>query len=108
MPDRVTTAHPVRLLALAYVGDPPFEGAEAYFTPRDDGDSPNAANVAWRSAQELWREVAPNLSATERSVRHVNISNDVSGGLSDQFAEQLREHGATYVIDCLLRDRLGR
>ena len=34
--------------------------------------------------------MAPHLSATERSVRHVNISHDVLGALSDQFAEQWR------------------
>lgn len=88
-----------RLLALTFVGEPPFDGAEAAY----EGARPTADNVRWVAP----RERAAKLSNRKRDTSHIYISDEVNGVIQSRFAQQVRQHGMTYVIDSILRRYLG-
>jgi len=94
-----------RCVALAWKHEAmPFEGAEAYVLDEDRPVTP--ANVGWRTAQDRVQETWGVGRENTRS-SHVNLENAVADAIYRQYAEETREHGLTYVVDCILRDRLG-
>jgi len=94
-----------RCVALAWKREAmPFEGAEAYVLDEDGPVTPG--NVGWRTAQDRVQEMWGVGRENTRS-SHVNLENAVVDAIYRRYAEETREHGLTYVIDCLLRDQLG-
>lgn len=96
-----------RAVALAWTEGPPFDGAEAY-TPNEE-EPPHAENVAWRSPHERWQEYvdATKNHQNGRPDTNIYISNAVAHQIRKTRSQEVREHGITYVIDCLLREKLG-
>lgn len=96
-----------RAVALAWTEGPPFDGAEAY-TPNEE-EPPHAENVAWRSQHERWQEYVDTTKNRQngRPDTNVYISDAVAHKIRKTRSQDVREHGITYVIDCLLREKLG-
>ena len=94
-----------RCVALAWKREAmPFEGAEAYVVDEDRPVTPD--NVGWRTAQDRVQEMWGVGRENTRS-SHVNLENTVVDAIYREYAEETREHGLTYVVDCLLRSKLG-
>lgn len=103
-----------RLVALAFLGPPPTPNAQATY----DGDWPTREAVYWTTQAEAARERASNaMSPTERHRRdtrrtrrkmsEVRITHDLAAALLDQLASSCREHGMSYTVESIVRDRLG-
>jgi transcriptional regulator with XRE-family HTH domain len=96
-----------RAVALAWTEGPPFDGAEAYI-PNEE-EPPHAENVAWRSPHKRWQEYVDTTKNRQngRPDTNVYVSNAVAHEIRKTRSQEVREHGITYVIDCLLREKLG-
>lgn len=91
-----------RALALAFLGDPPFESAEAAY----DGDRPTADNVRWTTHRERMIETMGIKPAGRgKKVKTIQISNALAAHLLE--TEDAKVHGLGYAAEKIIRSALG-
>lgn len=91
-----------RALALAFVGEPPFESAEAAY----DGDRPSADNVRWTThRQRMIETMGIKPAGRGKKVKTIHISNALAAHLLE--TEDANVHGLGYAAEKIIRSALG-
>lgn len=89
-----------RLIAIAYLGDPPFPDAQAVFK----GKRPTADNVEWMTQS---KQLRTRPDRTSHRIVSVKITKGLADHVTERFGEAVSRDGLDYVVESLVRNKLG-